>query len=183
MRLFIALYFEATVVAKLSAIQEDFKAHYQARYVPKNQLHMTLHFFGDVESSKAAVIKNIVKELPFTNQPLHFEKLDAFQRPNGKILYLKVNSETLINVEKILRLALKKQGFYVHQKTFKPHITLARNLHIPNAAFKSQQATFTSFQAKPLKIALIKSTLTPKGALHTPIFERQVTEKTSYAPS
>lgn len=172
MRLFIALYFDRATEAKIATIQEAFKKTYAARYVPREQWHMTLHFFGEVNAENATKIKHVMDKIPLNNEAVLFQSLDVFEREKGYILHLKLQATMLFKSEKELLKQLKKAGFFIRQKTFKPHLSLARQLHISKTAFKAQQKAFIPFEGRPYKLALIQSTLTSKGALHTPIYER-----------
>ncbi|HID70416.1 MAG TPA: RNA 2',3'-cyclic phosphodiesterase [Desulfobacterales bacterium] len=99
-----------------------------ARLTPEEQLHLTLHFLGEVEGTMFKDIREAllnVKKDPFLLQVRgvgHFPP-----RGNPKVIWAGVSStEDLIRLQKAIGKELHACGVELEKGKFSPHITLAR---------------------------------------------------------
>jgi 2'-5' RNA ligase len=137
---------------------------------PIHQLHITVHFFGEVDQQQLPVLTQIMEKTcqNETSFPLKLGRLGAFSRQkNSSVIWVGVDGElnSLFALEKKLRTKLIAHGFSLDDKRYKPHITIARN---------ANDKQLPDFPVNPLtwtvdRILLFHSTLTPHGAIHTPI--------------
>jgi RNA 2',3'-cyclic 3'-phosphodiesterase len=101
------------------------------KWVHPSDYHMTLKFLGDtaaerVERIKEAVRRSVKGMTPFE---LELEGLSWFGRPSSpSILWAGVQGDTaeLQRLHKMVESAMEAVGFAKEEKSFRPHISLAR---------------------------------------------------------
>lgn len=106
----------------------------KGKFVPLEKLHITLLFLGETEIYKIEKITNAlekIEEKPFT---LTLYNIGRFKKSNKGCLYwLGVEKRSsLVKIHHQLYNELKRHGFALQNKRFKPHITLGRNVEINN---------------------------------------------------
>ena len=125
-RLFLALKAQLHDYHKL---QTGFRGVINGRWVAKENLHITVCYFGDNYS-----IDELLEKLPTVVEkvePLSIKSLGYFEHNN--ILYAKVQSKKL----ETLQASISDSFLQENTKLFIPHITLIRNKDIHNKkAFK-----------------------------------------------
>ena len=100
----------------------------EARWVPLEQLHLTLRFIGDADDAMFAAIKGALAGVKCPPFDLALEGVGHF--PPGKrarVLWVGMeHNETLLRLAKEVELALETAGVSPEDRPFSPHITLAR---------------------------------------------------------
>ncbi len=143
-----------------------------ARAVPTEQLHLTLKFLGDMESSMLRDIRQALAEIDHELFSMSLQTVGHFP-PRGmpRVLWVGINPvrETVALRNKVEK-ALSDIGIEREKRKFSPHVTLARLKDSPinrvsqflagNALFETPAFRIDEFQ-------LYSSTLTPQGAIHT----------------
>jgi RNA 2',3'-cyclic 3'-phosphodiesterase len=143
-----------------------------ARWVPADQLHLTLRFIGEVGPQTFEAIKGALSGLRFRAFPLSLRGVGHF--PPGKhprVLWVGVEpSAELARLHQELELALMEIGLAPDERPFSPHLTLAR-------LKESNPATVSGFEARhqglvfpPFgvrEVILYSSVLTNQGAIHS----------------
>ena len=135
MRLFIALQLDETFRDALFDVTDAMRTQgIRARYVPEENLHVTLAFLGEVAPGTIPVIEEAICSVPFTPLTLTTGDIGNF----GNLLYvgLEDNAE-LKRYVALLRNALEQHGIVFDRKKFKAHITIARKVE-GNRAFRLQ---------------------------------------------
>lgn len=163
MRLFIAFEIPGEYSALISASQERIEA--KASF-PK-YFHLTLKFIGEVEESK---VDNLIKDLEqirFNKFDAHFSGIGCFpddRRP--RVVWLALEpKDTLTKIADEIESTTKEFGIR-QNKTFIPHITIARIKHIEDPKAFNDSLDSISIPTEPFTLTefrLIKSTLTPEG--------------------
>jgi len=135
MRLFTAISFdEDTRRALVQACDCARMAGISGRFVRCENLHLTLCFLGEVPASRLedverAVVQSSQGIAPFS---LSFSGPGVFRRRKGDILWLGISiSDPLAELHSRQSAELIKSGFLLEQRSFTPHITLARDALIP----------------------------------------------------
>lgn len=143
-----------------------------ARPVPTEQLHLTLKFLGDTETS---VIPDIIDALgtihqePFTTA---IRSVGHFP-PRGipKVIWAGVDPPLdIIKLRNKIEKSLADIGFERERRKFSPHITLARLKNSPVKRVSRFLAENSMMETPPFQVAafqLYSSTLTAQGAVHT----------------
>ncbi len=131
--------------------------------------HLTLKFLGEVDEKKINEIKNKLKDIKFKSFKVRLGKLGVF--PHEK--HINVIWISLIPKDKILELQEKIEKICGKDKReFEIHITLVRVKFVKNKE-KLLESLKTKIEGE-FKIdtfKLIKSELTPKGAVYTVLEE------------
>lgn len=131
MRLFLALNFSDGEKDALEGVQALLKEHSAAgNFTRRQNLHMTLFFLGETPPDRIPALGNILKitgdkTVPFV---LQYHQMGYFSgKGREKLWYLSCDTSTeLSGLVARLQKALKKQGFSLEDRTFLPHVTLAR---------------------------------------------------------
>lgn len=172
-RLFVALDIPDEIINRIITIRDLSYSDAPPKWEKKNKLHITLKFFGEVESnlesSIISILDNSIKEID--KFKLEFEKFGLFYRgKNPSILWCGLKkSEVLFEFVKKLDAEFHKLGFKKDFFRFKPHLTLLRfrgyeNLELIKK-FMNYNIENISFDAS--LITLYKSDLNPDGSIYT----------------
>jgi len=143
----------------LKQIEHKFKKIVEGKWVEKENIHLTYYFLGEVDDPKSIILK--LKEIRYKKKDIPIKGISFFGHP-PKILYAKIDDK---EINKLHKKILKKLDF-TDDKPFISHITLCRIKRVRN--FTNFIQTIKIFDEKTLgymhlKLALIKSELTPKG--------------------
>jgi 2'-5' RNA ligase len=176
-RVFIAIQTPVELRQVLGDIQSTFQsASLPLRWVDPAHLHITLVFLGEipatqVENVSQAMTQAIAGIPPFTVGAL---SLGCFPRPSQpRVLWMGLHdpSQTLTRLYQQLITALQDIEFVGENRTFHPHLTLARlRKPAPNSEFCSLLSTYHNRQFGPIPVAavhLFESQLQPTGPVYT----------------
>lgn len=179
MRLFVALEIPHSAADVINHIQQQLKQEIQAeRWQPLNNLHLTLHFLGEVDESIVPAIQQdmeIVTSIirSFTLGLGYFGTFPHVQKPRVLWLGLNGNIKSLQQLHMLLgkRFDLH-QGLHYDERPYKPHITLARGLRITDGALSMNKWNEQFLDGKQPhwqveQVHLYRSELRPEGAAHT----------------
>jgi RNA 2',3'-cyclic 3'-phosphodiesterase len=145
-----------------------------AKFVPVENLHLTLKFLGEVAHSQTDAIRTTLSTIR-SAQPVTLESCALEFSPNerhAKVLWAAAESSLILkSLAADVDHALHELGFLSENRPFKPHLTLSRfyKAGLPpkfraavaeNAARRFGSLTITEFH-------LIESKLKPAGAEYT----------------
>ncbi len=124
MRLFLALWPDDTVRARLADAQRAWRWPPRAALVPPQRLHLTLHFLGEVgEPETQALVARLPPAETFT---LRLARADCW--PQGvAVLEAGEPPPELLRLHAALADTLHGLGLRVEARRFRPHVTLARH--------------------------------------------------------
>ena len=143
-----------------------------ARWVPPDQLHLTVRFIGEVDGGLFRDIRNALAEVKISSFDLKLKGVGHFP-PRGapRVLWVGLEkSEPLQLLRKKIDAALMKVGVEPEGRKFSPHITLARLKNTPLQKIANFLAGNGLFSQEPFQVEeflLYSSILTQKGATHT----------------
>jgi len=177
-RAFLAVDPPQEVLNEVGRIQNSFKKTVRGdiRWVRPEGIHLTLKFFGYVSETDIANISEVVKNNIVNVKPfmLNIRSVGVFPSINrARVLWLGIDGDidVLIKLQKSIDTELQKYGFEMENRSFSPHLTIARIkepkglIGLAKIMEKSEEYTAGSFSIGGLN--LFKSTLTPKGAIYT----------------
>ena len=170
MRLFIAVNFDEKTKDNISGVQERLRALGKGNFTRRDNMHLTLAFLGELPESDPDSLKAIMNKLEVPDMPLEFSRVGCF-RGDSELWWigLKENKELSYLQEKLITL-LKDAGFKPDNKKFKPHITLARKMHI--GSLDSKQILPKPFKTRADSISLMLSHR-PNGRLtYTELYKK-----------
>ncbi len=130
MRTFIAVDFDNTTKSNITNLQNEIKADCKrGNFTFGENLHLTLHFLGEITAEDCAAAEAAMEETAAANRKfaISFEKTGYFDRGNKCILWIGIEkSRELTRLYETLEKNLGKQGFKRERTAFTPHITIAR---------------------------------------------------------
>jgi len=151
------------------------------RWVPVQNMHLTLKFLGDIAASHLDFLKQSVSQIASTAIAFDLQIRGFGSFPNSKlprILWAGLYAPAVLNdLQRSVESASVKLGYKKEDRAFSPHLTLARvrqNLstsqiqQIRNAIEQFQLGNIGS--ARVDSIHLFKSDLAPAGATYTKLF-------------
>jgi 2'-5' RNA ligase len=182
MRTFIAIDLPSYIKEKIYNITEIFKGcNLNAKWVEKDNFHMTLKFLGEIEEKKLEGIKKIIEIVAnkFHNFEINLKEFGFFpNEKNPRVFFLSTDKEeALKTIATNLEEELENIGF-PKENRFKSHITLARFKSRKNLDCLKRKIKEVAIQEKFTinGITLFKSTLTKYGPIYEEIFKKSLKE-------
>lgn len=172
MRLFIAIELPKVMRSELSSALRELKSKSSGgRFVPENNMHITLHFIGESDDLVGAV--DSIKAACCGIRPfeLHPEKYGCFDKGGRKTSFISVGGklDELNVLREMLESALADNGFSRDYHRFVPHITLGRNVeHDELVTAEMEQLSFKTSMTV-FGITLFESTRDKGRMIYTPL--------------
>ncbi|MBU6499107.1 MAG: RNA 2',3'-cyclic phosphodiesterase [Rhodospirillales bacterium] len=170
MRLFVALDLPWDLRERLAALGG--RGIPGARWVPEENLHLTLRFIGEVQAPQAEEIDLALATLRGRGFTLTLAGLGTFAK-GGRDTQLWVGAERNTALEHLqgkIETALQRAGLPPERRRFQPHVTLARlDNAVPTRLAQFVQA-HNLFRAAPVAIAhftLFSSRLGKEASAYT----------------
>lgn len=170
MRAFIALQLPTRFLDETAGLSRCLSAQIKGRYMPRQNLHITLAFLGDIDESQA---QNAVTALDcvsglFASIPLQSDGLGKFGRKNDATLWMGIGpKDDLAALANAVRSELTNRGVPFDDKPFVGHITLARRAKVTEADFASLPFPNPDTAST---ITLFKSELSSEGATYKALY-------------
>ncbi len=179
-RCFIALDISDQIKRDFGEIIDRLKKHdADVKWVPVNNIHLTLKFLGNTQENALPEIRDRLFNVVLTYNPFYIRIYTTGVFPNRKyprIIWIGVgDSDMLKRLHNDIENAMVSYGFKKENKAYNPHLTigrvrsqkgimyLVRDLDI----FKDKE--FGNIHVK--KIKLMKSDLKPQGAIYSCLYE------------
>lgn len=129
MRLFIALDIPGEIRKRLAEYMERVRCYAgDARWARVEGLHVTLKFIGEVKDPKPEEIKRALNDVKASQFEVNFENVGFFPTPKSpRVFWVGVQSgEELAHLASMIDQTTEKLGIAREERTFSPHLTLAR---------------------------------------------------------
>ena len=173
MRVFYALQFTEETKIQL-ADYRDYVANIagKGRYVPTENIHLTLAFIGEVGYKEVDVLSDILDEIEEIPRELMINQFGQFLKGDTGIVWVGIeNNIVLNNIVKDLRKKLSDNNIAYDQKKFKAHITLGRQV----LKFQSNNEFFLKpYKAKVASVTLMESKQIGGKLCYIPLEEKKV---------
>ena len=96
-------------------------------FPPRENYHITLHYFGEADYDTIRSIDRILKSVPVPELTLRFDHLLRFHGRSGdQIVYACRDNPALQTWQKKLSEVYREAGIWFDPKEYRPHITLVR---------------------------------------------------------
>lgn len=168
LRLFAAISLPDDIRERLAAAQAGLERH---RLVPPENFHVTLAFFGAVDTRRAEDIASALSEAraaPFT---LWLDGVGVFGGDRARAVYAAVRPDpALTALRKSVRAAARAAGVVLKAERFTPHVTLARG--VGGGDLRRWLESRAAFLAGPVPVegfTLFRSELGRAAPVYTPI--------------
>lgn len=181
MRLFVAIEIPEDIRDELVAVEGKLAGIYRARWVNRDNIHLTLKFLGEVEEKRLGDTAKIVSEISKDNPgfDLNLENIGGFpnlKRPRVLWIGVERGKENAVLLMEQLEKRFVRLGIKPEKRAKNPHITLGRVkglMQRPDDRGREDinNLTYKSRVFRADAVSLIKSALTPRGAIYT-VLER-----------
>lgn len=184
LRAFIAVPLSATVTEELGKLQQQLSRACPARtvrWIPAKNIHLTLHFLGDILPERIDPIKEALGVVARNVPPFAFTagQLGAFPNANRpRVVWVGVEdtSSWLLLLHEAVNESLERIGFQRETRRFSPHLTLGRIYRrasqedvgeVGKVISATEVGTLGTVQTET--VIFFQSVLKPSGAEYTPL--------------
>lgn len=180
MRCFVAVDLPQPVRNHLAKVTAPLRERFELKWVPREQLHVTLAFAGELPDDNVDALADVVRGLAPPPLEVALTGLAAFPaRGVPRVVWASLGEDdgALQALHDELMAAAEPLGVPREKRGFSPHVTLGR-VKSPFGAMAlvdQLQATGEELNRKPfapLAVTLYRSTLRPGGPVHEPIARR-----------
>jgi len=176
-RAFLAIDLDDDLKPKINKIIRQFKEiDTKIKYVELQNLHLTLKFFGDIDTNGLDVLENAIADVvsEFDSFKIKITGCGAFPNKNHiKVIWVGIDDDAVIkDLHDRLDKEFARLGFDKDRK-FSTHLTIGRMKSARNKnKVKEVIEEFENFEIGEMEvseISLKKSTLTPAGPIYEDI--------------
>jgi 2'-5' RNA ligase len=173
-RAFLAIDLDDDLKPKIHKIIKEFKGiDTKIKYVELQNLHLTLKFFGDIDTNGLEVLEKAISNVVAEFNPFNIKIRGCGAFPNTnhiKVIWVGIDGDEIIkDLHDKLDKEFSRLGFD-KDKRFSTHLTIGR---MKSAKNKNQvkeviedYADFEIGEMEVTQISLKKSTLTPAGPIY-----------------
>lgn len=175
MRLFLAVSFPPDTVTWMTEIQDGLRAHaIKGNFTRRENLHLTLHFLGEISNEKVGALCRIMDELAAPAFTLSLCGVGFFARERGDIWWVGLeHSIPLLSLQAELGKRLSAAGFNVEQRPYRPHLTLAREVALRDTAQRDSLCQIHDQRESPVTAFVLMKSERIGGILrYTPLHEK-----------
>jgi RNA 2',3'-cyclic 3'-phosphodiesterase len=175
MRLFIAFPLERSIGEQLGRIVTSLKQMGgDVKWVDPKNIHLTACFLGETDQIKVGAITKVIDEIASQHRKVSttIAKVGAFPsiaKPRVIWVGMTEGSDDLGVTADSLVGKIRRLGFVLDDKPFKPHLTLGRVREGGRIGELAEYLTSFTFAPIPVqfdKLTLYKSILTPQGPIY-----------------
>ena len=190
LRVFVGVELSPEVRENLAVLQQQLKKILPSmHWVRPESIHLTLKFLGYVEPVRISDLRSALESIGKTQQAfsIDIQGMGVFPHlRHPRILWVGVNGQTRLLQELVLEIEseLEPLGFPVEEKSYHPHLTVARIKH-ENALVGSalmESGVLKSAQSLGIltidRFILFQSDLDSSGAIYTPLGTVHLSGKT-----
>lgn len=183
-RAFIALDLSDEILQHLDRVTQELQQripHQAVRWVPAQNIHLTLKFLGDVSEKNLAMVTSALKAeasayAPFT---ISVGGLGAFPKTaTPRVIWVGVEApDVLVEMQRSLELQMERLGYEREDRRFTAHLTIGRvsrtassqQVRLIGDALGSYSLGFLGM-VKIEALYLYRSDLRPDGAVYSRLF-------------
>ena len=189
-RAFIAINLSPDVLDRIEQVASDLKKRMDTvpiRWVPVDNIHLTLKFLGNVSTANLEILKDILGKVVANHHECDISVGGIGVYPkahNPRVIWvgMKVPQE-LINLQHELEIETARLGYSREHRPFSPHLTFGRvsrnasadDVHVIAEILDNYKVGFLG-ATRLRTIYLFRSDLTPEGAEYTPIYSAALNE-------
>jgi 2'-5' RNA ligase len=151
------------------------------RWIPAQNMHLTLKFLGDIASSHVEFLKQLLTREATQHSQFDFQIGGLGSFPNSRrprILWVGLHAPAnLTSLQKSIEAGTTRLGYEQEEHDFSPHLTIGRvRQNISPAELLKIRAVLDNIQlgnigtARVDSIHLVKSELNPNGSVYTNLF-------------
>jgi 2'-5' RNA ligase len=190
-RAFIAIPLPSDIQRQIQQVSDHLRARLPGvavRWVPVENIHLTLKFLGDVSLGNLEILKNMLQLEVSNHSAFEFSvgEVGAFPTPRRpRVIWVGVEAPVeLHQLQHGIEAETSRLGYQPEERAFSPHLTLGRvsrnatpnDLHQIGDVLSNYKVGYLG-AVRVLKIELFKSDLQPAGAVYTKLFSASLKEK------
>ena len=189
MRLFVGIEFDKAVIERLYSIQNELRAKVsRGRFPDRNNMHLTLHFLGEVANGKVRAIVSALEKVALNCQPftLSFNKhLGYFGQSNPvRVVWVGGGGDlsNLLQLQSLVASAMQSVGYPDESRAYHPHVTLAREADFLSTELLRERGRI-EYDIGPLpaihvnRFSLISSSLEQGKRIYRPLATLELSKK------
>ena len=157
-RIFFALWPDEDTRGALQCACKAVSIERPARRVPGYNLHLTLHFVGNVRHEAMLAMRAAARAVRASPFELNMDRVGFFRPPRVAWLGPESTPPALAELHSALADVLAPCGYRVERRRFNPHLTFARKLNAPPPA-----ADFASVRWRVDDFVLLRSRALENG--------------------
>lgn len=175
----IPLHIRQAVCSATSDLQKEIKP--LVRWVPMENMHLTLKFLGDVAPSNVDMLTQMISAEAglFECFDLQLNGLDSFPSPKRpRVIYIGIQAPAVLEaLHRGIEAASSRLGYESEDRSFSPHLTIGRVKQ--NITATEQQTIRRALEGTRIdslgtaridSVHLYKSDLQPTGSIYTRLF-------------
>ncbi len=153
-----------------------------ARWVPEENLHLTLKFLGSTPEEKVPDIREALRSAVSSRRSfsIGFEGAGVFpDRRRPRVLWIGVaDSESLVGLKRDVETVMGKVGFEEDGRPYSPHLTIGRlrsrrgGLRLMKELDELSHTGFGRMEVE--EVSLMQSVLKSTGAEHTALYNARL---------
>ena len=182
MRTFIAVDLPDEVKEKIGVYINSLREYFGngVKWILPENLHLTIKFLGEVKKNDLEVIENCVSQVTsgFDSFMLELSGIGFFpaeRKPRVFWIGTDKGGHSLLDTYQCLESCLETEGFDRDSKPFSPHLTIGRARKFMKLVIPDNIPDFDPVMFNVNGLAVIKSTLTPKGPIYEKMYESNLT--------
>ena len=153
------------------------------RWVPMENMHLTLTFLGDVSPSKIEMLSEMLRSEAslFDCFDQSLSGLGSFPNPKRpRVIYIGIQAPaTLDALQRGIESASRRLGYESRERAFSPHLTIGRARHASRVTTSEQQSIRRALEetridllgtARVDSVHLYRSDLKPTGSVYTRLY-------------
>lgn len=142
-----------------------------ARWVAPEQMHLTLRFIGDADSTVFRDVREALSEVRSESFAMLLDGIGIFPpRGNPRVVWAGIRkNDRLVQLRNRIESVLVRAGLDPEGRKYSPHITLARLRDTPVSKVGGYIARYSMYMSEEIQVRefhLYSSVLNSKGAKH-----------------
>ena len=190
-RAFIAVDLPAEIhrcLDQISAGYQEMLGDSPVRWVPAENIHLTLKFLGDVSVASTEMLTKILETMASNHHTFEISIGGAGAFPNARrprVLWVGVEAPPdLMSMQRSIDQETARMGYASEERPFSPHLTIGRvsrnapprDIRAIGQALESKKVGFLG-AARVKQVHLFRSDLKPGGAVYTKVFSASLQER------
>ena len=189
-RAFIAVNLSSEILEGIEQVSLDLRSRMKdipIRWVPVDNIHLTLKFLGNVSTANLEILKDILGKVVSSHSECDISVggIGAFPKPhNPRVIWVGMEvPQELVTLQHNIEIETARLGYSREHRPFSPHLTFGRvsrnasaqEVHAIAGVLENYKVGFLG--ATRLKtVYLYRSDLKPDGAVYTPIYTASLEE-------
>lgn len=183
MRTFVSVEVPEDIRAKVGLFSDSIKELFNndVKWVLPKNLHFTIKFLGEISESALSAVQECVSNTASGFGPFSMNLSNVGFFPsarNPRVIWIGTHegADKLLELYQELENCLEHEGFDRDTRTFSPHLTIGRVRKYSKIAVPEELPDFEPVMYDVKGIAVIRSSLTPKGPVYERVFESNLSK-------